>query len=244
MRTLLVFGLLVTLSGVPTAAQRRGAGGAAASRVTFAVFVTDPSGAPISNVKVTLTGPAPRSTRTEGGRAVFENLPRGAYKFRFERDGFAPLEREVDGRGSRPINVKVVLAPAGSSPPPLGPVAPLPPSPIAIDARSVVLDLPAFIEKNYVGRAASKSTPIACAAGASSTLIQINEPISGHTHPGADEFVYVIAGQGGLTLGDRTELLNAGVFVLVPRGVAHAFTPGPKKPLVFVSTRAGEKCAP
>ena len=37
--------------------------------------------------------------------------------------------------------------------------------------------MPAFIEKNYVGRAAGKTMPLGCSSHGSATLIQINDPI-------------------------------------------------------------------
>src|SRR5215471_5186562 len=77
----------------PVQAQRRGAppGGAA----TFAVLVSDPSGSPISDVRVTASGPAERAGRTESGRLVFEGVPAGTYRFRFDKDGYLSFEREV-----------------------------------------------------------------------------------------------------------------------------------------------------
>jgi len=181
-------------------------------------------------------------SRTERGRLVFENLPSGTYHFRFEKDGFKPLERDVTGRGATPIDVKVSLASAVPPRPidPVAPLAPLPPS--SNDGQLVVLDMPAFIEKNYVGRASGKVTPLGCAAGGSSMLIQINDGIPTHAHDDADEFIYVIAGQGSLNMGERHEALGSGVFLMIPRGVPHGFTTGPKKPLVMISTRAGGNC--
>lgn len=233
--------LIVVVAALPLGAQRRGSGGGA---VTFAVLVSDPSGAPIPGVKVVLTGPAERSTRTEGGRAVFEGLPAGTYRFRFDRDGFVPLERELAGRGGAPIDVKVTLTPEPAPPPP-------PPAPVAapplpsprVDAKLVVLDMPAFIERNYVGRSAGKMTQLGCSTGGSATLVQINEPLAEHTHADADEFVYVIAGQGFASLAGRQESLGPAVFLMIPRGTPHTLT-ATKKPLVLISTRAGENCAP
>jgi mannose-6-phosphate isomerase-like protein (cupin superfamily) len=244
---LLLSSLLVLILAAATplafdAAQRRGAGGGGAA--TFAVVVTDSAGAPVGDVKVTITGAAERSGRTEAGRLVFENMPSGAYRFRFEKDGFVTLERELAGRGGAPIDVKVTLAsappPPAPPPPPTAPAAP-PPAHI-VDAKPVGLDLPAFIEKNYVGRASGKSTLLACATGGPATLLQINDPVAEHTHADADEFLYVIAGLGTARMGDRQEPLSSGVFVLIPRGMAHSITAGPRKPLVLLSTRAGEQC--
>jgi mannose-6-phosphate isomerase-like protein (cupin superfamily) len=237
--SILVFAALVS----PLSAQRKGAGSGGGS-VTFAVAVTDPSGAPVSDVKVSVTGAAARTLRTEGGRIVFERLPLGAYRMTFEKTGFVTLERELTGRGGKPIDVKVTLMPVPaspalpSSPPPL--VAGLPPAPA--DAKLVVLDMPAFIEKNYVGRAAGKTTPLGCATGGPATLMQINEPVAEHAHQDGDEFIYVIAGQGMAQFGERKEPLGPAVFLMIPRRMAHTLTAGPKKPLVLVSIRAGEKC--
>src|SRR5260221_12379604 len=103
--------IMMPLAGTPDA-QRRGAGGGA---VTLAVAVSDSTGAPVTDVKVIVTGAAERSGRTEAGRLVFENLPPGAYRFRFEKDGFVTLEREGAGRGRAPLEVKG---------PPVSPVLP------------------------------------------------------------------------------------------------------------------------
>jgi mannose-6-phosphate isomerase-like protein (cupin superfamily) len=243
MRKVLVAGM-VLLVGVPAvrlAAQRRGAASERRGAVTFAIAVTDAAGARLSDVKVSISGPTQRTARTEGGRIVFENLPAGEYRFRFERAGFVALERDVTGRGSAPIPVNVKLSPVPVPPTPIAPVPPLKERPV--EGRFVVLDMPAFIEKNYVGRAGGKSTPLSCGEGGTATLLQINEPIAQHTHADADEFIYVIAGQGTAHIGQRQESLGAGVFMMIPRGAAHLITAGPKRPLVFISTRAGEKCA-
>src|SRR5260221_4439773 len=230
--------IMMPLGGPPDAKRRGGGRGG----VTLAVAVSDSTGAPVTDVKVIVTGAAERSGRTEAGRLVFENLPPGAYRFRFEKDGFVTLEREVAGRGGAPIDVKVTLVSAfpPPTPAPLAPVAALPGR--TADARTVSLDLPAFIEKNYVGRAAGKTTPLACTPGGTATLLQINDPVAEESHADADEFLYVIAGQGTARVGDRVEPLSSGVFLLIPRGVAHTVTAGPRKPLVLLSTRAGEKC--
>src|SRR5436190_829110 len=238
MRTILMPSilLLAALTG-PVEAQRRGSA-AQAGPVTFAVLVSDPSGTPLPDAKVILSGPAARTRRTEGGRAVFEGLPAGDYRFRFEKIGYVTFERQVTARGAKPIDVNVTLTPVDL--PPLKSVGPLPPQ--AVDAKFVVLDMPAFIEKNYVGRAAGKTTPLGCAAGGAGTLLQINDAVAQHTHDDADEFVYVVAGQGAVRLSDRQETLGPGVFLMIPRHIAHTLTAGPKKPLVLVSVRAGEKC--
>lgn len=239
MRKSLMAAVLLLTMAIPVAAQRRGGGGGA---VTFAVTVSDPSGAPIPGVMITLTGAAERKTRTEGGRAVFEGLPSGSYRFRFDKDGFISLERELTGRGAAPIEVKATLSVVPSPPAQPVPSASPTPEPL-VNAKLVVLDMPAFIEKYYVGKAAGKVMPMACATGGAATLVQINEPVAEHAHADADEFVYVIAGQGQASLAGKQEPLGPAVFMMIPRGTPHTFT-ATKKPLVLVSTRAGERCTP
>jgi mannose-6-phosphate isomerase-like protein (cupin superfamily) len=238
---------LVALALAPVHAQRRGAG-AATGTVTFAVLASDASGAPIPDVNISLTGAAERTGRTEGGRAVFENLPAGAYRFRFDKDGYISLERELTARGGTPIDVKVTLNPAPPPPKPVQPVAPPPPPSPAehhVDAKPLALDLPAYIDKNYVGRSPYKATGLSCTTGGSANLLQFNEPVKEHTHADSDEFIYVIAGEGNARIAGADQPMSAGVFLVVPRGAAHSITvtrkPRPE-PLVIVSILAGDKC--
>jgi len=209
--------------------------------VTFVIFVTDPAGAPIGGVSVAVEGPVKRQAITEAGRIALENLPTGTYHFTFQRDGFYVSEKDVTARGRAPIDVKVTMTPRPKPVPALRPPPPEEPPPAT--SSPVILDLPAVIEKNYVGRAAGKTLSLACTPGGTSTLIQINQPIAEHTHADADEFIYVIAGAGTAHVAGRDEQLRAGFLLVVPRRTPHSFTVNGKSPLVMLSTRAGEKCA-
>jgi mannose-6-phosphate isomerase-like protein (cupin superfamily) len=210
---------------------------------TLAVQVSDPAGAPIGGVKVTVDGPTRRQATTERGRIAFENLPAGVYRLRFEREGFITLERELTARGSTPLDVKVTLTPAPEPPPPPpAPVPEPPPPPPPSDAAPVVIDLPAFIEKNFVGRGAQKISSLACGSGATATLLQLREPLAEHTHTEWDEDLYVIAGQGSVHIAGRDQPLTAGVFVMVPRGTPHALAASGRNPLVLLSIRPGDRC--
>jgi hypothetical protein len=209
---------------------------------TFAVMVTDPAGSPVGNVLVTVEGPDKRTARTEAGRIAFENLPTGPYKLRFEREGFVTLEKELTAKSGAPIDVKVTLTPVPPPPPPPVPVELPPPPPAASDAKPALLDLPTFIEKNYIGREPAKTSPLACATSGNATLIQVKEQLPQHSHAASDEFLYVVAGDGSVKIADRTEALHAGVFVMIPRAVPHSVTVTGRRPLVIMSTRAGEGC--
>ena len=208
---------------------------------TLAIHVADPAGTPVGDVMVTVEGAASRSARTEAGRIVFEGIPAGAYRLRFEKEGFITLERELTARAGAPVDVKVTLTPAPAPPPEPTPPEPEPKAP-ASDAKPVTLDLPAVIEQEFIGRGAGRTTPLACGDGGTATLIQVREPIPLHAHADADEFLYVIAGEGTSTFGGRDWRLKAGVFMMVPRGVTHTLVATGRNPLMLLSTRAGEPC--
>ena len=208
---------------------------------TFAILVTGPDGAQVPNVSVTVTGPASRTARTEGGRIALENLPLGNYRLRFDRDGFVPLERELAARAGAPIDVKVTLTPMPEPPAP-PPPPPAPPARPPSEARPASFDVPAVIEKEFVRRGAAKTTPLACGDQGEATLIQLNDPVAQHTHAEADEFVYVVAGEGAATVAGAEQRLRAGVLLFVPRGVSHSLSKSGRNPLIVVSTKAGGGC--
>jgi quercetin dioxygenase-like cupin family protein len=235
MRRLLLFlGIVVALSSFDMQAQQKPRGGRTA---TLAIFVTDSAGVPVPNVAVTLEGPASRATRTEGGRIALEALPVGRYTLRFEREGFVTLERELSATAGKPVEVKVTLKPLPAPPPP--PVEK--PKP-AVDAKPAVFDVPDVIEKEFVGRAPERITPLACGSEGTATLIQLNQPLAEHTHAEADEFLYVVAGEGSASVNGRQQKLNAGILVFVPRGMPHALAATGRNPVIVLSTRAGEGC--
>jgi hypothetical protein len=234
--------LLAGQAAAPKPPQRRPVGNA-----TLAIMVSDPEGAPLGDVRVTLDGPATREVRTERGRIALENLPYGTYRLRFDREGFLSFEREVVARTGTPIDVKVTLTPA---PEPPAPVAPAPPPPAAVTAAAaplsttpVFIDMPTFIEKNYIGRGSGKTTPLACSAGGPAALIQVKDPIVEHAHADADEFLYAISGQGSVRAAGVDHPLGPGMFVMVPRTVPHIIVAINRGPLELLSVKAGASCA-
>jgi mannose-6-phosphate isomerase-like protein (cupin superfamily) len=232
--------LLASQAAAPKPPQRRPVGNA-----TLAIMVSDPAGAPLGDVKVTLDGPATREVRTERGRIALENLPFGTYRLRFDREGFLSFEREVVARTGTPIDVKVTLTPAPEPPPPVAPVPPpaaATPAAEPLSTTPVFVDMPTFIEKNYVGRGSGKTTPLACSAGGPATLIQVKDPIVEHAHPDADEFLYAISGQGSVRAAGVDHPLSPGMFAMVPRTVPHIIVAINRGPLVLLSVKAGASC--
>ena len=233
----LLLGLVSLLLAGPTleAHQKR-----APRTATFAILVTDADGTQVPSVLVTLDGPATRSVRTEGGRIALENLPVGDYRLRFDKDGFVPLERELTARAGKPMEVNVTLTRLPEPPPPPAPAEPDRP---ASDAKPAAIDLLDVIDKEFIGRGAGKTTPLACGGEGNATLIQVNDPVADHAHADADEFLYVIAGEGAANVDGAAHRLRAGTLVFVPRDVTHRFSQSGRNPLIVLSVRAGEGCS-
>ena len=231
----LLAALFIALGMTPSAHAQRRSGGLA----TLAISVTDPAGGPLNFVKITVEGPASRQTRTERGRIAIEELPTGTYRLRFELEGFVPFEREIVARAGAPIDIKVTLTPVPKPPPPPEPVKPATP---VLNVSPAAIDVPTFLEKNFVGRAVGKVSPLACATGGSAVLLQMREPLEEHAHGDADEFVYVIGGEGTGRIAGADHRLQAGMLLMVPRAVPHAFTARGRNPLVVISIKAGLPC--
>jgi mannose-6-phosphate isomerase-like protein (cupin superfamily) len=219
------------------AAQRRSA---TTGRATLAIVVSSADGSPLSDTVVTVEGPTKRTLRTEGGRAVLEGVPAGEYRLRFEREGYTPFEKEVTARVGKPTEVKVTLtALPEPPPPPVEPPATKAPPPTT---KALAADLAALTEKEWIGRAPSKTTLLACSDLTNSHLIQLNRPLADHAHADADEIFYVVGGEGVARVATGQQKLQAGMFLFVPRGLSHELTPSGRNPLIVMSVRSGESC--
>jgi mannose-6-phosphate isomerase-like protein (cupin superfamily) len=101
----------------------------------------------------------------------------------------------------------------------------------------------AFIEKNYIRRGESKVSQLTCTTGGPALLLQVKEGIADSARPDADEFLYVIAGEGIARVAGHDQPLRAGTFMMVPRGVARTLAAAGRSPLMLLAVRAGEKCS-
>jgi hypothetical protein len=206
-------------------------------------------GKTLPEVWVKAIGPVEREGPTvASGNVMFSNVNAGSYRLRFEHEGFVTLEREFTITPGRPLKASVSLNAAPPPPPPPKVEAPSPPptptpAPLG-DYRSVSVDIPDFFEKNYIGSAQVKRSPVACTASTASMLVQLKEPIAEHTHGDADELIYVVGGEGTHKVGGREYPLSSGVFTVVPRGVSHSIVRRGRLPLVFISTLSGPPCQP
>lgn len=216
---------------------------------TLAVQVTDNRGAVLPDVRVTAVGAVSREGATgTDGIVRFSTMKIGTYRLRFERDGFITLERDVVVRAGEgpPVDVALDVAP----PPPKPPEPPAPPPPPPPEAKALpppgemkVVDIPVFLDRNLIGgREGRKDSPLGCAATGTATLHQLRETWVTQSHADADEWLYVVAGQGTLRLGSAEQRLQAGTFSLVPHTVEHAIVSTGRNPLILVSILSGPGC--
>jgi len=176
---------------------------------------------------------------------VIANMRAGAYRLRFVRDGFTTLDRDITVRAGEPLVVDVALsaavAPKAAEPPPAtAPVAGAN-KPLGPAGEPKLIPIPTFIEKNFIGREGQKDSPLGCTSTGTATLIQLREALLNQTHEDADEWIYVVAGEGALRLGTADQHLQAGTFALIPHTAAHGLLPSGRNPLIFISFLSGYK---
>jgi hypothetical protein len=213
---------------------------------------TDPGGASIEGVAVTITGPVDREAKSPaGGYTRIQNVRAGTYRARFVREGFITFEKEFSWRaGAATPELTITLNPAPAPPPPPppppAPVAPPPPAAPKLPPPGTprTLSLPEFIEKNFIsGREPQKENLIGCSGVGQALLWQVREPWNGRQHESADGMLYVIGGEGRLKLGDREFTVSAGAFAVVPRGTTYSLSRSGRNPLIVLAVLAGAPCA-
>ena len=242
-RTLLSCTAAVLLSST-LSAQTAAPARSTAKPGALVIQVTDPLGAPLAEAAVTATGPVAREGVTGAdGSLRFANMRAGAYRLKFVREGSITLERDVILRGGESLNVDAALT---SAPPaPIAPIAP--PAPIAPalgpPGDPKVTPVPLFLEKNFIGgRDARKDSMLGCTPTGTATLHQLRDSWLSHTHDTAEEWIYVVAGEGMLRIGATEQKVQAGTFSLVPHTVAHALVPQGRNPLIVISILSGPPC--
>ena len=214
------------------------------------VIVRDVSGTPMSGVKVTISGPANLEVTTDAaGTAPVGVMAEGAYRFRFERDGYITFEREVTVRAGQPSEIFAALrmAPPAPAPPPPPPPPPAPaPAPAprasAPSGPPVVVSIPAFLDKNYIGREPLKESILGCLPDSTTRLLQLHDGIVEHTHAELDEILYIVAGEGAVRVRGESSPVSAGSVSIIPRGLPHAIERRGKTPLMVLSTLSGAPC--
>ena len=230
-----------------TKPKPRPATGGATTTALF--FITDPSGATIEGVTVTVTGPVDREAISPfSGPTRLQGLRAGTYRVRFTKDGFITFEKELTWRaGTAAPEIPVTLNPAPESrePAPAPAPKPEPAAPkLPPPGEPKTMPLIDFIEKNLIsGREPQKENLIGCSGVGQTLLWQIRDPWTGREHESADVSIYVIAGEGMLRLGDRDVSVTNGSFAVVPRGTSYGFTRRGRNPLIVLAVLSGAPCA-
>jgi mannose-6-phosphate isomerase-like protein (cupin superfamily) len=231
----------VKTSPAPRAAARP------ATPATLTIQVTDTLGAPLSEATVTTTGPVSREGVTApDGSVRLMQMRAGAYRIRVVREGSITLEREITLRPGESPTIDVALSAAPVAPAPIAPPAPSAPSApaeLGPPGDPKVTAVPLFLEKNFIGgREARKDSPLGCTATGTATLHQLRDSWLAHTHDTAEEWLYVVAGEGTLRIGTSEQKVQAGTFSLVPHTVTHAIIPQGRNPLIVISVLSGPRC--
>lgn len=238
---LALIAMLPLVLSMPAEAQRKPA---AAAPTTATITVTDLSGAPLSDVRVTLTGSLDRSGSTPAnGTVKFDGLRPGTYRLRFDKDGYVVLEREIDVRaGQPPPNPSVALSPAAA--PPTPPPAPEEPKKAGLPppGKAVTVNLPDYIERNLITASQpQKVSQISCSGLGNNLLWQVREPWDNRQHE-TDAMLYVVAGEGTIRLGTADVPVVAGSFTQVPRGTTYSISRRGRNPIILLATLVGEPC--
>jgi mannose-6-phosphate isomerase-like protein (cupin superfamily) len=171
-------------------------------------------------------------------------LADGQYRFRFEHEGFYTLERDVTIRNVRPVEIIAALsrAPLPKAPePPPAPELPPPAAPVAA-GPPVTVAIPAFLDKNFIGRDPLKESVLSCMPDAMTRVLQLRESVARHSHAELDEVIYVVAGDGAIRLNDNAVTIGPGSMTAIPRGTPHAIERRGRTPLIVLSTLAGAPC--
>ncbi|HEY8550706.1 MAG TPA: carboxypeptidase regulatory-like domain-containing protein [Vicinamibacterales bacterium] len=219
-----------------------------AASLTLTVRVTDSTGAPLEGVSVSASGPVPREGTTDAAGSVrFLSMRPGNYRLRFSAPSVITLERDITIRaGQAPEPVEATLSPAPAPLPPPEPEpaeAPAPKAAAVTPPQPRTVAIPEFVERNPIGsREPSKRSVLACGGTSTTALLQIRDPLKDRVHENADELLYVVGGDGLLSLPTSDVPLQAGTLSLVPRGMTHSIQRRGRAALILLSTLTDTPC--
>ncbi len=222
---------------------------ASTATVVLTLTVSDATGAPLPDVKVTAVGPVEREgVTTAAGQVRMLGIRAGTYRVRFERDGFYTFEKEVSWRAGTPAPLaETTLTAAPPPPPPPEPPKVEPPKPTVPDmpaGKATTMSLLDHIERNFISnKEPQKESLVGCSGGAQSWLWQVRDPWQNRRHPAAELMFYVVGGDGTLRLDGRDIPVAAGSFGVVPRSTEYGFTRRGRNPLIVLATLSGPPCA-
>jgi hypothetical protein len=209
-------------------------------------MVTALDGKTLPDVTVRAAGAVDREGTTDpSGLVTFANMTPGTYRLRLEHPSFITLEKEVGLTAGKPLRASASLSEAPPPPPPPKPEPPpAPPEGTVPDGNYQPASIPIidFIEKNFIGSAPIRRSPLGCTASSTASLLQLREPLAEHTHADADEVMYVLAGEATHKVGGRETAIVSNTFMVVPRGTPHGLVRRGRNPLTVISVLTGQPC--
>jgi hypothetical protein len=233
-----------TPTGTAGRAPTRSTTPAPVKTTSLRVTVRDPKGDSLDGVKVVLSGGAEGEYSTAAaGTAVLTNMKDGLYRLRFEHEGFVTLEREFSVKATSALTpVDIVLTPAPPPPPPPPAPAPKPTAGPVPSGPPISVNIPDYLDHNFIGRDPIKESVLACKPAEIVRLLQLRENMAEHVHDKVDEVLYVVAGEGVVRLGGQEMAMKPGSLAVVPLGAAHSVERRGKNPLIMLSTLSGATC--
>ena len=248
---------LVLQTPTPTASPKpaassppatQGAGTTANRPGALVLTVLNEKGEPLTGASVAVRGAADRSGTTgTDGAVTLQNIPVGTVRVRVTRDGFMTLEKEVSIRSAARTTSEAVLsmAPPAPAPPPTPTPTPTPESRPMTPAGALGTPKMSFVT-DLVDQMLKDSQPVVtrqvgCSGVMETSLILTRENIS-HRHTDVDETIYIVAGEGSLTVADKNQNIEGGWFGFVPRGVPHSITRRGRNPMVLLVVTSGKPC--
>ncbi len=232
-----------TPTGTTGRSPARAATVAPVKTTSVRVTVRDPKGENLDGVHLILSGGAEGEYSTAGaGTAVLTGVKEGLYRLRLEHDGFVTLEREFSVKASGALTaVDIVLTPAPPPPPP-PPPPPVRAPAVVPSGPPVSVNIPDFLDRNFIGRDPIKESILACKPAEIVRLLQLRENLAEHVHDKVDEVLYIVAGEGAVRIGGQVMTMKPGSLAVVPLGTPHAVERRGKNPLILLSTLSGATC--
>jgi len=206
------------------------------TRAGMAVTVTNPRGATVPGVKVSVLGASDRGGKTnDSGQISFTGMQAGTYRIRFSSTHVVPFEKEIALEAGQTATVDITLS---AAPPP--PEPPPPAGPVGVPRTVSLVEL---IEQELIpNNQPRRDTLVSCSGNTRSTLVQLNQDQPRRLYDTAEVSYYVIAGEGAAQTGGADTPIEAGSFVSIPRGTTHSLVHRGRRPLILLATVNGTPC--
>jgi len=206
------------------------------ARSGMAVTVTNPEGATLPGVEVSVLGASDRGGETnDSGQISFTGMQAGTYRIRFSAPRVVSFEKEIVFEAGQTAAIDITL---NAAPPP-APIAP-PTGPVGTPRTVSLVEL---IEQELISNdQPRRDTLVSCSGNTRSTLVQLNQDQPQRLYDASEVTYYVIAGEGAAQTGGADTPLDAGSFVSIPRGTPHVLVRRGRRPLILLATVSGTPC--